>query len=252
MHECVICQHTGTCTWQILMNETHVCNITYRHLSVLFCCIREFFVCLHTFRKEKEKEIIMAIFIELFLLGVGLSMDAFAVSVCKGLGMRKLNKKQAVIIGLYFGGFQALMPLIGWLLGSQFQKYITSIDHWIAFILLGFIGGKMIIEAVREWNEEEIVEVTDAPIDHKNMLVLAVATSIDALAVGITFAFLNTPIIEAISIIGITTFVLSIIGVIVGNFFGSKYKSKAEFIGGLILVLLGVKILLEHLGILAF
>ena len=122
----------------------------------------------------------MAIFIELFLLGVGLSMDAFAVSVCKGLGMRKLNKKQAVIIGLYFGGFQALMPLIGWLLGSQFQKYITSIDHWIAFILLGFIGGKMIIEAVREWNEEEIVEVTDAPIDHKNMLVLAVATSIDA------------------------------------------------------------------------
>lgn len=194
----------------------------------------------------------MAIFIELFLLGVGLSMDAFAVSVCKGLGMRKLNKKQAVIIGLYFGGFQALMPLIGWLLGSQFQKYITSIDHWIAFILLGFIGGKMIIEAVREWNEEEIVEVTDAPIDHKNILVLAVATSIDALAVGITFAFLNTPIIEAISIIGITTFVLSIIGVIVGNFFGSKYKSKAEFIGGLILVLLGVKILLEHLGILAF
>ena len=132
----------------------------------------------------------MAIFIELFLLGVGLSMDAFAVSVCKGLGMRKLNKKQAVIIGLYFGGFQALMPLIGWLLGSQFQKYITSIDHWIAFILLGFIGGKMIIEAVREWNEEEIVEVTDAPIDHKNMLVLAVATSIDALAVGITLLFL--------------------------------------------------------------
>ena len=124
----------------------------------------------------------MAIFIELFLLGVGLSMDAFAVSVCKGLGMRKLNKKQAVIIGLYFGGFQALMPLIGWLLGSQFQKYITSTDHWIAFILLGFIGGKMIIEAVREWNEEEIVEVTDAPIDHKNMLVLAVATSIDALS----------------------------------------------------------------------
>lgn len=145
MHECVICQHTGTCTWQILMNETHVCNITYRHLSVLFCCIHEFFVCLHTFRKEKE--IIMAIFIELFLLGVGLSMDAFAVSVCKGLGMRKLNKKQAVIIGLYFGGFQALMPLIGWLLGSQFQKYITSIDHWIAFILLGFIGGKMIIKS---------------------------------------------------------------------------------------------------------
>lgn len=194
----------------------------------------------------------MALVIELFLLGVGLSMDAFAVSVCKGLGMRKLNKKQALIIGLYFGGFQALMPFVGWLLGSQFQKYITSIDHWIAFILLGFIGGKMMIEAVREWNEEEVVDVMDAPIDHKNMLVLAVATSIDALAVGITFAFLGTPIVEAITIIGITTMVISIAGVVVGNFFGSRYKSKAEFIGGMILVLLGLKILLEHLGILVF
>ena len=194
----------------------------------------------------------MLMFIELFLLGIGLAMDAFAVSVCKGLGMRRLNKKQALIIGLYFGGFQALMPLIGWLLGSQFQKYITSIDHWIAFILLGFIGGKMMIEAIREWNEEETVDVVDAPLDHKNMLVLAVATSIDALAVGITFAFLDTPIIEAITIIGITTMIISIIGVVVGNFFGSRYKSKAEFIGGLILILLGLKILLEHLGILVF
>ena len=194
----------------------------------------------------------MLMFIELFLLGIGLAMDAFAVSVCKGLGMRRLNKKQTLIIGLYFGGFQALMPLIGWLLGSQFQKYITSIDHWLAFILLGFIGGKMMIEAIREWNEEETVDVIDAPLDHKNMLVLAVATSIDALAVGITFAFLDTPIIEAITIIGITTMIISIIGVVVGNFFGSRYKSKAEFIGGLILVLLGLKILLEHLGILVF
>ena len=194
----------------------------------------------------------MLMFIELFLLGIGLAMDAFAVSVCKGLGMRRLNKKQTLIIGLYFGGVQALMPLIGWLLGSQFQKYITSIDHWIAFILLGFIGGKMMIEAIREWNEEETVDVIDAPLDHKNMLVLAVATSIDALAVGITFAFLDTPIIEAITIIGITTMIISIIGVVVGNFFGSRYKSKAEFIGGLILVLLGLKILLEHLGILVF
>ena len=194
----------------------------------------------------------MLMFIELFLLGIGLAMDAFAVSVCKGLGMRRLNKKQTLIIGLYFGGFQALMPLIGWLLGSQFQKYITSIDHWIAFILLGFIGGKMMIEAIREWNEEETVDVIDAPLDHKNMLVLAVATSIDALAVGITFAFLDTPIIEAITIIGITTMIISIIGVVVGNFFGSRYKSKAEFIGGLILVLLGLKILLEHLSILVF
>lgn len=194
----------------------------------------------------------MLMFIELFLLGIGLAMDAFAVSVCKGLGMRRLNKKQTLIIGLYFGGFQALMPLIGWLLGSQFQKYITSIDHWIAFILLSFIGGKMMIEAIWEWNEEETVDVIDAPLDHKNMLVLAVATSIDALAVGITFAFLDTPIIEAITIIGITTMIISIIGVVVGNFFGSRYKSKAEFIGGLILVLLGLKILLEHLGILVF
>lgn len=221
--------------------------------SVLFCCIHESFCVFRYFLKKKGKgDFVMALVIELFLLGVGLSMDAFAVSVCKGLGMRKLNKKQALIIGLYFGGFQALMPFVGWLLGSQFQKYITSIDHWITFILLGFIGGKMMIEAVREWNEEEVVDVMDAPIDHKNMLVLAVATSIDALTVGITFAFLGTPIVEAITIIGITTMVISIAGVVVGNFFGSRYKSKAEFIGGLILVLLGLKILLEHLGILVF
>lgn len=221
--------------------------------SVLFCCIHESFCVFRYFLKKKGKgDFVMALVIELFLLGVGLSMDAFAVSVCKGLGMKKLNKKQALIIGLYFGGFQALMPFVGWLLGSQFQKYITSIDHWIAFILLGFIGGKMMIEAVREWNEEEVVDVMDAPIDHKNMLVLAVATSIDALTVGITFAFLGTPIVEAITIIGITTMVISIAGVVVGNFFGSRYKSKAEFIGGLILVLLGLKILLEHLGILIF
>lgn len=221
--------------------------------SVLFFCIHESFCVFRYFLKKKGKgDFVMALVIELFLLGVGLSMDAFAVSVCKGLGMRKLNKKQALIIGLYFGGFQALMPFVGWLLGSQFQKYITSIDHWIAFILLGFIGGKMMIEAVREWNEEEVVDVMDAPIDHKNMLVLAVATSIDALTVGITFAFLGTPIVEAITIIGITTMVISIAGVVVGNFFGSRYKSKAEFIGGLILVLLGLKILLEHLGILVF
>ena len=143
-------------------------------------------------QKKKEKRRNMALFIELLLMGVGLAMDAFAVSVCKGLGMKKLNKKQAVVIGLYFGGFQALMPLVGWILGIQFQKYITSIDHWIAFILLGFIGGKMILEAVKEWNEEDIVEVKDQPLDHRNMFVLAVATSIDALAVGITFAFLDT------------------------------------------------------------
>lgn len=199
-------------------------------------------------KNQKKRGKNMALFIELLLMGVGLAMDAFAVSVCKGLSMKKLNKKQAVVIGLYFGGFQALMPFIGWILGSQFQQYITSIDHWIAFILLGFIGGKMVIEAVKEWNEEDIVEVKDQPLDHKNMFMLAIATSIDALAVGITFAFLETPIIEAITMIGITTMIISIIGVVVGNFFGGKYKHKAELVGGVILILLGLKILIEHLS----
>ena len=190
----------------------------------------------------------MAIFIELLLMGVGLAMDAFAVSVCKGLAMRKVNKKQAVIIALFFGGFQALMPFIGWALGIQFESYITSIDHWIAFVLLGFIGGKMIVEAVKPEEDEEI-EQMDPPLDLKQLTILAVATSIDALAVGITFAFLDYPIVEAISIIGVVTFIICIAGVYVGNFFGSKYKNKAEFAGGLILVLLGLKILLSHLGI---
>ena len=188
--------------------------------------------------------------IELFLIAVGLSMDAFAVSICKGLGMRKVNKKQALVIGLFFGGFQALMPFVGWLLGSQFEKYITSIDHWIAFILLGIIGGKMIVESVKPDKEDDEVKEMDAPLDLKEMFVLAVATSIDALAVGITFAFLDYPIVEAITVIGITTFVISIGGVYVGSFFGNKYEKKAEFVGGLILVLLGVRILLTHLGIL--
>lgn len=193
----------------------------------------------------------MAVFIELFLIGVGLSMDAFAVSVCKGLAMKKVNKKQAVVIGLYFGGFQALMPFLGWLLGIRFQKYIVSVDHWIAFVLLVFIGGKMVVEAVREKGEKEIGEM-DLPLKHKEMLVLAVATSIDALAVGITFAFLDVPIAEAVIIIGCTTFVLSILGVVVGNYFGSRYKKKAEITGGIILILIGLKILLEHLEILPF
>lgn len=193
----------------------------------------------------------MALFIELFLIGVGLSMDAFAVSICKGLGMEKVNKKQAFIIGLYFGGFQALMPLTGWFLGIRFQQYITSIDHWIAFVLLVFIGGKMIVEAIRD-KEDEHIGKKDQPLDHKEMFLLAIATSIDALAVGITFAFLDTPIVEAIVIIGLTTFFLSIVGVVVGNFFGTRYKKKAEIIGGIILVAIGVKILLEHLGVLPF
>ena len=189
----------------------------------------------------------MAAFVELLLIGVGLAMDAFAVSICKGLAMRKVNKKQAVIIGLFFGGFQALMPLIGWSLGSQFESYITNIDHWIAFILLAFIGGKMLLEAVKPEEDVEI-EQMDPPLDIKEMFLLAVATSIDALAVGITFAFLDYPIVEAISIIGITTFIISVGGVYVGNFFGNKYKNKAEFAGGLIVVLIGLRILLSHLG----
>lgn len=192
----------------------------------------------------------MGIFIELLLMGIGLAMDAFAVSICKGLAMRKVNKKQAIVIGLFFGGFQALMPFIGWVLGSQFESYITSIDHWIAFGLLGFIGGKMIVEAVKPEEEQVEIDRMDPPLDIKEMFILAVATSIDALAIGITFAFLKYPIVEAISIIGIVTFFISIGGVYVGNFFGNKYKNKAELAGGLILVLLGLRILLSHLGIL--
>ena len=192
----------------------------------------------------------MVLFTEFLLLGIGLAMDAFAVSVCKGLAMRKVNKKQAVAIGLFFGGFQALMPFVGWALGTQFQEHIVSVDHWIAFILLSYIGGKMILSAVR--SKEEDVEVTelDQPLNIKEMFILAIATSIDALAVGITFAFLQYPIIEAISVIGVTTFFISIGGVYVGNFFGTRYKKRAELAGGVILVLIGIKILLEHLGVL--
>ena len=193
----------------------------------------------------------MDVFVEIFLIGIGLAMDAFAVAVCKGLGMTKLNKKQTVTIAAYFGGFQGLMPLIGWILGIRFQDYITAIDHWIAFILLGIIGGKMIYEAIKE-DSCEVIEEMDAPLKHKELVILAIATSIDALAIGISFAFLDTPIIPAVLMIGITTFILCIIGVVVGNVFGCKYKSKAELTGGSILVLMGLKILLEHLGILTF
>lgn len=191
----------------------------------------------------------MGMFVEFVLLGVGLAMDAFAVSVCKGLAMRRVNKKQALVIGLFFGGFQALMPFAGWMLGSRFEQYITNVDHWIAFLLLGFIGGKMILEALKPEEPEEIGEM-DPPLDLKELLILALATSIDALAVGITFAFLDYPIVEAISVIGVVTFVIAVGGVYVGNFFGNKYKNKAELVGGVILVLLGTRILLSHLGIL--
>lgn len=185
-------------------------------------------------------------FFELFLLAIGLSMDAFAVSICEGLSMKKLNLNRAGILALFFGGFQAGMPLLGYLLGKNFQQYITSIDHWIAFILLAIIGGNMIKEALDK--EEEKKE--DKQFNLKYVSVLAIATSIDALAVGITFAFLQVSIIPAVCLIGITTFILSFVGVKIGNVFGSKYKSKAELLGGTILILIGLKILVEHLGLL--
>ena len=184
--------------------------------------------------------------IELFIIAVGLSMDAFAVSVCKGLSVPRAKKSHLIITGLYFGGFQALMPLIGYLLGVNFRHMITSVDHWIAFILLALIGINMIREA-REESEE-----LDASFSVKAMLPLAIATSIDALAVGITFAFLHVQIVPAITFIGVTTFILSVIGVKIGNLFGAKYKSYAEIAGGIVLILLGTKILLEHFANLQF
>lgn len=186
-------------------------------------------------------------FFELFLIGIGLSMDAFAVSICKGLSMQKIDKKYTLCIGLFFGGFQALMPLTGYLLGSQFSGYIERFDHWIAFVLLALIGFNMIKES-REEEEEE--EKPYAGVNFKELLILAVATSIDALAVGVSFAFLGVRIAPAVTLIGCTTFVLTLVGVWVGNLFGSRYKSRAELTGGIILILIGVKILLEHLGVL--
>ena len=179
---------------------------------------------------------------EIILVGVGLSMDAFAVSICKGLSMKKLKWKNAVIVGAYFGLFQAIMPLSGYLLGTTFSDLVISIDHWIAFILLTTIGGKMLKEAYSNNEEDE-----NDKLDFKTMLVLAIATSIDALAVGITFAFFEINIIKAISIIGFLTFTISAIGVIIGNKFGHKFQEKAEIVGGAILILIGLKILVEHL-----
>lgn len=181
----------------------------------------------------------------LLTLAVGLAMDAFAASICKGLAMREKVLKKGIIVGLWFGGFQALMPTIGFFLGTQFKDQITSIDHWIAFVLLGLIGINMVKEALS--NDEE---QADDSIAVKEMFMLAVATSIDALAVGITFAFLNVHIVSAASMIGVCTFLISFAGVKIGNIFGTKYKSKAELAGGIILILLGFKILLEHLHIL--
>lgn len=189
-------------------------------------------------------------FLELFLIAVGLSADAFSVSVCKGLNMRKLNLKHAYVIALFFGVFQAVMPLLGYLLGTGFSEYIEKYDHWIAFVLLAFIGGKMALEAIRE-KDGKAEEKTDT-LSIGELTVLAVATSIDALAVGITFAFLKVNILPSVLLIGVTTFALSLGGVLLGNRFGAKYKSKAEIAGGVILILIGLKILLEHLGVINF
>lgn len=180
---------------------------------------------------------------ELFVIAVGLSMDAFAVSVCKGLSVQKAKGRHLLTVGLYFGGFQALMPLVGYLLGTRFQAMITSIDHWIAFVLLALIGINMIRES------RGGVETLDDSFCPRAMLPLAVATSIDALAVGITFAFLQVNIAAAVSFIGVITLLLSMVGLKLGNVFGAKYKSAAEMAGGIVLILMGLKILLEHLGI---
>ena len=185
-------------------------------------------------------------FVELFLIAVGLSMDAFAVSICKGLSVKKLSAKHALLAGVYFGGFQFLMPIIGYLLGFRFEHFITNIDHWIAFVLLAFIGGNMIKESFGK--SEELND----DFSFKTMLLMAVATSIDALAVGITFAFLNVSILPAAGLIGVTTFIIAAVGIYIGNVFGARYKAKADLAGGVILVLIGLKILLEHLGVINF
>lgn len=181
---------------------------------------------------------------ELFVLAVGLSMDAFAVSVCKGLSLGRIKISHMCIAGIWFGGFQALMPLIGYLIGSLFANKVEKYDHWVAFVLLAFIGGNMIKEALGK-AEEEI----NASMKAREMLVLAIATSIDALAVGVGFAFLKVNIVMAVSFIGVVTFVFSGVGVGIGSLFGSKYKSKAEFAGGVILILIGLKILLQGIGL---
>lgn len=181
---------------------------------------------------------------DLFILAVGLSMDAFAVSVCKGLSLGKIKPKHMCIAGAWFGGFQALMPLIGYFLGSFFAEMIEKYDHWVAFVLLAIIGGNMIKES---FGKDEKV---DSSMDVKSMLLLAIATSIDALAVGVTFAFLQVQIVPAVSFIGVITFIFSAVGVKIGSLFGTKYKSKAELFGGIVLVLIGIKILLEGIGVL--
>ena len=182
--------------------------------------------------------------LEILLVSIGLAMDAFAVSICKGLSMKKMNWKNAIIVGLYFGIFQGVMPVIGYFLGSTFESFVTQIDHWIAFGLLGFIGINMLKEAFFKDSEN-----CNDSVDFKTMIILAIATSIDALAIGITFAFLKVNVILAATMIGVLTFIISLFGVKIGNKFGDKYERKAETVGGLILIFMGIKILLEHIGI---
>ena len=217
---------------------------------------------LNTVRIKEDK----MSFIELFLLAVALSMDAFAVAVCAGLTMSKLNIKKALVIGLYFGAFQAVMPLIGYLVATMFAEKITAYDHWIAFALLSFLGGKMIVGSFKKEGcvDRECPQGTcsdrecpggkkpnnnETSVTPAQMIPLALATSIDALAVGVSFAFLRVSIVPAISFIGVITFILSLVGVKIGNVFGLRFKSKAEIAGGIILILIGIKILLEHLGV---
>ena len=186
-------------------------------------------------------------FVELFLVAVGLSMDAFAVSICKGLGMARLDLRQATLIALFFGGFQALMPLLGWVLGEQFAHFVTTFAHWIAFALLAFISGKMLWEAFHEDHEHE--DEDDGRTDLKELVMLAIATSIDAFAVGVTFAFLDVAIVPSVTLIGITTFVISFAGVAIGHQFGRRWEKPSTIAGGIVLVLIGVKVLLEGLGV---
>lgn len=185
---------------------------------------------------------------EIIVIGIGLAMDALAVSICKGLSMKKTDWKKAIIIALYFGIFQALMPVLGYFLGSTFSSFVQSVDHWIAFILLAIIGANMIMDSTDD--EDDEIEKRNDKVDVKTMLLLAVATSIDALAVGVTFAFFEVNLLLSISIIGIISFALSFIGVAIGNKFGDRFQNRAELAGGIVLIIIGFKILLEHLGIL--
>ena len=228
---------TAFAVWLVLNNETQVwrgscLGVLVRHTVPDFLFLEGTIIGL----------------LELFLIAVGLSMDAFAVSVCKGLSTQTLQRRHYLIVGAWFGGFQALMPTLGYLLGTTFERYITSVDHWVAFVLLCLIGGNMLKEGFSKEQQEE-----STSFDFKSMLPLALATSVDALAVGITFALLpDVHIFRAVGLIGAITFCLSAAGLKVGNIFGLRYKSRAEIVGGIILILIGVKILLEHLGVINF